>query len=214
MKNKRVAPIIIAAAGILLLLIAGICVKNRDNVPRILGDSNAPQTAVTGFFDALCEGDYELCAEYVSGYSELGLDRLPEKESERMIYNALLESYGCQLLGDIEVTGDGVRQRVLMTALDVGSMSDDISAEFMPTIERIMADFSDYDAMFDENGQYSELLIEETLCDILGRLLETPERYYSTQEMALELEFVGGEWKLMLSDRLVSVLTGGAGEEE
>ena len=214
MKKKLPAPVLMAAISILLLLIAGICVKNRDTVPKILGNSNAPQAAVTGFFDALTEGDYDQCAAFVSDYASLGFDHMPEKESERMIYECLLKSYGYQLLGGIETSGDGVYQRVLITALDVDRLSGDINERFMTAVEIKMGEFDDYGAMYDENGQYSELLIEATLTDILSELLSEPEKYYATAELRLELSFDGGEWKLVLSDELVRALTGDIGEEE
>lgn len=212
MKKKLTAPLLVAMASIILLLIAGICVKNRGTVPVIFGDSNAPQATVTGFFDALIQEDYELCADFVSGYASLGFDNTPDRESERMVYEALLSSYSFQILGDTELSSNGIYQPVLFTALKVDRLSDNINARFMSTIENCMNEYDDYSAMYDDNGQYSDQLIETAMVDILSELLEHPERYYVTEELRLELTFEQGEWRLVLSSELVKALTGNIGE--
>ncbi len=214
MKKKLTAPTLVAIISIALLLIAGFCVKNRATTPVILGDRTAPTNAVTGFFDALTAGEYDLCASFVSDYSSLGFDSVPEKESERMIYECLLDSYSYQLLGGVETSPEGVYQRALVTAFDVERLSVDINDRFVSALEEQMNEFDDYSAMFDKDGQYSAALIEATLVDILTELLAVPEYYYTTAELRLELTLTGGEWKLILSEELLSALTGSIGEEE
>ncbi len=213
MKARKFAPLYAAAASLVLLLIAGACIRLSGAAPKILGDSNAPQSAVTGFFDALCEGDYDRCPEYISGYSTIGLNGQPEGEIERMVYAALLDSFSYRLVGDVEQSSEGTYQRVQITAFSVSRLSGDIAARFMPVLEANMAASEDYDALFDENGQYSQQLIDQTLSIILGELLAEPESYYAVTDIAVELEFVKGEWRLIISDELAAVLTGSAGEE-
>ena len=83
-----------AAFTILIVLAALVlCFIGQNRGILFSRPSGNPQSAVTGFFNALKAGEYDTACSYLENYSSLGLERTPDTEEGQIMLSALKRSY-------------------------------------------------------------------------------------------------------------------------
>lgn len=186
------------------LCLLGISVGTLVSDP--VGD---PQEAVTGFFDALCAGDYDAAYPYLSGYSDLGLAKEPADPVAQMMSRALRESYSYELYGESSVDKLTARQELLFTYLSLPSIAQDVEAKTMEILEGFVQE-RPREELYDSENHYLPQVAQEAYSAAVKAVLEKPETYYNTTGIQLELQYVDGDWLLLPDRSLLSAINGGA----
>jgi len=197
-----VLTVLLCAAALLLSTLA---VSSGTLVARPGGD---PQEAVSAFFEELRAGDYEGAYARLSGCSGLGLEDPPGSEADRLLREALRQSYACTLIGASSVDALQAHQQMQFRYLDIPSLTEDLRRE---TLE-VMANFSRtraHNEIYDSNNDYLPEVAREAYTTALANTLEHAEDYYSTTDIQLSLRYSGDGWKIVPDAGLLKALAGG-----
>ena len=139
-----------------------------------------PQTAVTGFFNALKEGNYAEACRHVENYSSLGLENTPESEEGQLMFAALKRSYDYSLSESVALAGTKASQKVLVRYLDLNLV--DQAARSLSGIEYNTA---------------------------LRQVLADPETCCTSDFYDIPVTYTDGKWLMTLSGDLLTALQGG-----
>lgn len=143
-------------------------------------------------------------------HAGLGLEKEPESEAARLIYDALKASYHYELVGDCQVSMLTATQRVSMRYLDVKQLTsglEDLTQEKLKTIVQTR----DRDQVYDDKDQYLPAVTQEAYTDALKQVLKNAKSCYTQIEFDLTVEYSGGKWQLLTAPELLLALTGGIG---
>ena len=165
---------------LLVLLSFVLCVYGASGGVLFARPSGNPQDAVTGFFNALEAGNYDLACSYVDGYSSLGLENTPESEEGQLLFSALKRSYDYSLSGSCALAGTAASQKVLVRYLDLAAV--DAAAQAVAGEEYITA---------------------------LRQILADPDPYCTSDFYDIPVTYTNGTWTMTLGSDLLSALQGG-----
>ena len=196
--------VLLCAAGMLLAVVG--CFGGTV-IAKPTGD---PQEAVTAFFDSLIAGDYTVAYDRLRNYTSLGLENEPGTESGKMVYDALHDSYGYELIGSAEVDKLDAVQKVSFTYLSLpaldAAVADETQTQLRHLVQRLPSD-----EIYDQDNNYLPEITERAYLQALEQVLGSAADYYTTEEMYLDLNYSDGSWQITADNSLLSALNGGAG---
>ncbi len=172
--------------------------------------SGDPRSSVTEFFDALVTGDYETAYSLMDDYSDLGLAAQPESEAGKLIYDALMQSYHYELIGDCQVNMIQASQRVSLRYLDVAAVTsqlDELTAKKL----KILVQTMDHDQVYDKEDNYLPEITQQAYIQALEQALKDARSCYTTVEFDVSLKYTGGKWLVLTAPELLTALSGGTG---
>ncbi|MBQ8074773.1 MAG: hypothetical protein IJ237_02190 [Oscillospiraceae bacterium] len=172
------------AALTILIVLAALVLCFMGQIRGILfaRPSGNPQSAVTGFFDALKAGSYDTACSYLENYSSLGLDQMPASEEGQLMLSALKRSYDYSLSGNLVLLGTKASQKVLLRYLDLDALHEAAMAR------------TDLD--------YSSALRE---------ILSNPDSCCTSDFYDVTINYTDGKWLMVLDNDLLTALQGGRG---
>ena len=170
-----------------------------------------PSDTASAFLDAVLAEDYETAYSCLGNYSSLGLELTPETEESRLLYDALKESYGYTLRGNAEVNGLQARQTVALMHLNLKAVRNDAADRVAAPLEEL-AEKRPHDQIFDENGKVLSSVADEVYRTALAQALDTGNRYVTSSDIDILLEFINGRWLIRADENLLSALSGGAAD--
>ena len=142
--------------------------------------SGNPQSAVTGFFNALQAGSYDTACSYLENYASLGLDRTPESEEGQLMLSALKRSYDYSLSGNLILLGTKASQKVLLRYLDLDALHETAMAR------------TDVDYL-----------------SALREILSNPDSCCTSDFYDVTIQYTDGKWLMVLDTDLLTALQGG-----
>lgn len=195
---------IILAALAMLLCIVGL------NFGTIVSAPNGnPQDTVEAFYENIISGNYSEAYSYLSDYSDLGLENPPESEEGRMIFNALKSSYAYTIRGNCTRDTLHATQLVAFRYLNLamveeaaGGMINDLLNDVVQTRPKSQ--------VYDAEGNYLESVTDEVYRKALTEVLGDSEKYCTSSEFEVSLDYIDGEWLLNTDSRMIAALLGGA----
>lgn len=191
-----------AAAGIWLAL------NNMNASPVLVEQPEAARIRVVSMLDALCEGDYATVSGSLYGNPSLGLDRAAQDEVGQLFWDALADSYSYTLGEEFHATDSGVALDVVITALDIDSVTLNLRDRAQTLLEERVEEAEDTSEIYDENYDYREEFVMEVLYDAAQDALEQDARTI-TWEITLNLTYENGQWWIMPENALLEAVSGG-----
>lgn len=191
-----------AAAGIWLAL------NNRDASPVLVEQPAAAQNQVVTMLDALCARDYDTVSATLYGNPELGLGRTAKDSVGEMMWNAFADSVRYELAGEFYVTDSGVAQNVVITALELESLTENLRTRSQNLLEQRVEEAEDTSEIYDENNEYREEFVMAVLYDAAQDALQEDGRT-TVWELPLNLIYENGQWWIMPEDALLEAISGG-----
>jgi len=193
------------------ILLAALCVSmcGKSAAPAACFGTAAPKKAVTGFFDALCSGNYAAADEYVCDYSGLGLDGTPETSFEKSVFDALKKSYSYKLVGELRLSEerDSYIQTVEFTHINIDVLSEEINDiaqnQLVAMTENLFKE-----EIYDDDGEYRPELIDQVLVASLEQLTIGQENFCTTDTLEVELKNNSNKWCIVVSDELADAILG------
>ena len=167
-----------------------------------------PREVVLRFFDALANGDFEAAYACLDGVETLGLELVPEGESNRAVYEAMRDQFSAELYGECSVDGNVAYQQVTCHYFDLTAFKWEASSQAMIHISRY-ASTHPVSELYDDNNRYRADLMQEAWNQAVAELLQHPENYRSSGGMQLELRWHDGAWRIVPNEKLLQMLTGG-----
>ena len=197
-----VVAIVIAAAAMIL------CIFALNVGSMVSKTSGNPQDAVSGFFDAAIEGNYEKAATYLENYSSLGIEPAPDTEEGKAILEALRSSWSYTLRGEPQIDKLSATQKVAVRYLDLAGVEADAESRVDDILNGVVQS-RPREEVYDESNQYLESVTDEVYRTAVAQALENAESHYSSREVDIEVHFTDGKWKMVLSPELLNLLLGG-----
>lgn len=166
------------------------------------------RTQVNRMMDAVCSNDYATVGQLVQGMPDFGASRKPEDAVGALIWNAYIESISYELEGELYATDSGVAQDITITALDMTSVTGTLKDRSAALLEKRVAETKDADEIYDENNEYRESFVLDTLYDAAVQALEEDAQTV-TQSVTINMVYENGSWWIVSDSRLLSAISGG-----
>lgn len=185
-----------------------LCMDNQESIPVLLAPvEEAEQQAVT-LMDAVAAGDYAAAETMILGNPKLGVDRDPADVAGSMIWDAFVESYSYELVGDSYATDSGIAQNVRVSYLDIGSVTANLQTRAQTLLEQRVAAAEDMEAIYDENNDYEEAFVMEVLEDAVKDALREDAKS-TGMEFTINLVYRDGSWVVVSDSLLMTAISGG-----
>ena len=194
----------VLTAAALLLAVNAPSLKSMAAAPK-----ENPQETVINFFDALSRQDYREAYSYLDNYSSLGLENTANTVQAQLLYDALRGSYSYSLYGSCTREGLTAHQQILLRSLDLKALSADLKGAVNRAMESETQGKRESE-LVDENGDYLSTVTGAAYSAAIESLLNTGERYTATSGLELELRYENGAWKIVVDQKLLAALSGGA----
>lgn len=194
----------VLTAAALLLAVNAPSLKSMAAAPK-----ENPQETVINFFDALSRQDYREAYSYLDNYSSLGLENTANTVQAQLLYDALRGSYSYSLYGSCTREGLTAHQQILLRSLDLKALSADLKGAVNRAMENETQGKRESE-LVDENGDYLSTVTGAAYSAAIESLLNTGERYTATSGLELELRYENGAWKIVVDQKLLAALSGGA----
>ena len=185
-----------------------LSMNNLESIPVLLAPVEEARSQAEIMMDAVAAGDYETAGTVILGEPELGVDRLPEDEAGVMIWEAFVESYQYELIGECYATDSGVSQNVRVTYLDISSVTQNLRQRSQTLLEERIAQAENVSDLYDENNEFHEEFVMAALHDAVRDALREDAKQ-TTVEFTLNLVYRDGDWLVVLDSDLKSAISGG-----
>lgn len=209
MMIKRLFAAVFAALGIVSAAAAIYIGANfTDREPQLLTQPTVARNKVVMMMNAVCDGDYDQASQNILGTPSLGVDREAADEVGVLIWDAYQQSLSFELVGDCYTTGDGLAQNVVMTGLDIESVTANLKERSQTLLEQRVQEAEDISEVYDENNEYLESFVMDVLYDAAVQALEE-DAVESTVELTIKLRYQDGSWWVVADNALLDAISGG-----
>ena len=200
---------------ILISAIFSICAMLTAVVGPSLGTVYAstkgdPSATTAEFFNAIMEKDYSEAYKKLRDYTDLGMEIVPASEPAMLVNTALRDSYSYELTGGARIDKLSAVQPVRLQYMDINLAQEDIHSAVNMHIEKIV-DERDVSEIYDSNRNYLPEVTHEVYTMAVRTVMEHPEKYYTTVDINLPLEYVNNQWLIVADSALLKALNGNAG---
>lgn len=176
--------------------------------PMLLTPPDVARSKVIMLMNAVCDGDYEEASQSIYGTPSLGAEREAANEVGALIWAAFQDSISYELVGECYTTEQGLAQNVVVTCLDMTSVTEQLRERSQPMLEQRVAEAKNMDDIYDENNEYREDFVMDVLYDAASDALEENTREL-TMELTINLSYQNGKWWVIADEALLDVISGG-----
>lgn len=158
--------------------------------------------------EAICEGDYASASAQLVGAPDLGLDKASQSAVEQLLWDAYQGSCAFQEIGSLYVTETGLAQDVQFESLDLAAVLADTKLLWPQLLTSyVEAADSDSNRIYDENGEFTSEIIQQTLLEAAQQAL-TQEHAAVRTNLTLQLVYKNGHWQVKPTDALLNIIGG------
>lgn len=188
----------------------GICLalNNRDASPVLVEQPEAAGNQVQTMLDALVGQDYDTVSATLYGTPALGLSRDAQDPVGQLLWDAFADSISYELVGEFYVTDSGVACNVVITGLDMDSVTENLRERSQTLLEERVAQAEDTSEIYDENNEYREEFVMAVLYDAAQDALREDAKT-TVWEFPLNLIYENGQWWIMPESALLEAISGG-----
>ena len=181
--------------------------NNLDSIPVLLAPVEEAENQARALMDAVAKGDYAAAEKLILGNPKLGVDRDPADAVGVLIWEAFVESYSYEMVGDCFATDSGIAQNVKVSFLDINSVTENLRERSQVLLETRVAEAEDVDEIYDENNDYKEQFVMEVLKDAVTDALKEDALMTGT-EFTMNLVYRDGNWVVVSDSDLLAAISG------
>lgn len=185
-----------------------LCMNYLDAKPMLLTPPDVARSKVIMLLNAVSDGDYDEASQSIYGTPSLGVEREAATEVGALIWAAFQDSFAYELVGECYTTEQGLAQDVVVTCLDMTSVTEQLRERSQPMLEQRVADAKNMDDIYDENNEYREEFVMDVLYDAASDALEENTREL-TMELTINLSYQNGKWWVIADEALLDAISGG-----
>lgn len=185
-----------------------LCLQSLDKEPVLLRRPDAAVSRVDDLFRSVSEDDYTAASRLIYGEPDLGGDREHMEKISAMIWDAYVDSFRYELVGDCVPTDIGVAQQVTVTYLDITGVTDGLQDRSRALLQQRVAEAEDVEEIYDENNNYRPDFVDGVVTDAAREALREDASYLET-ELTVELVYVRGQWWILADQALMQAISGG-----
>ena len=192
------------------MAVLGICLAlgNTQAGPVILRLPVEAEQKVRTVLDALVEGDYDTVSAGISGSPDLGIHRQPADPAGQLVWEALAGSFSWENAGDFYATDTGVAVDVVISFMDVDSVTRNLQQRAQNLLQKRVAQAEDTDEIYNEHNEYRDDVILEVLQEAARDALKE-DAQWTTRNVTLNLIRENGSWQIVPDEALLAALSGG-----
>ena len=206
---KKLLAVILMLIG---LGLAGVTVylgiTNRNSEPVLLTPPDEPRGKVVAMMDAVCANDYKTATGFIYGTPDLGISREAADPVGVMIWEAFESSVSYELVGECYPTEQGLAQNVVLTCLDITSITDSLRTRSQQLLEQRVAEAEDVSEIYNENNEYREDFVMAVLYDAAKDAVREDARTM-TVELTVNLRYQDDNWWIIADEALLDAISGG-----
>ena len=158
--------------------------------------------------DAICAGDYSTAAAQLEGTPDLGLDGTFQSEVGQLLWDAYRESCSYQSVGELYATETGLAQDISFEALNLEAVLADAKERWTRLFTAQADAAEDSNALYDENGEFKNELIQQTLLEAVRQALAQSTARTHTS-LTLQLVYSDSRWQVKPTGELLNAIGGG-----
>lgn len=206
---KKILAVILALVGICAATAAVYLSMNYLNAkPMLLTPPDVARSKVIMLMNAVSDGNYEEASQAIYGTPSLGAEREAATEVGVLIWEAFQDSFSYELVGECYTTEQGLAQNVVVTCLDMTSVTEQLRGRSQPMLEQRVAEAQNMADIYDENNEYREDFVMDVLYDAASDALEENTREM-TMELTINLSYQNGKWWVIADEALLDAISGG-----
>lgn len=194
----------IVAAGFAV----GLTRNNLDSIPVLLAPVEEAEAQAQALMDAVAKGDYHTAESLILGNPKLGVDREAADAVGVMIWDAFVDSYSYEMVGESFATDSGVAQKVKASYLDISSVTKTLRERSQALLEERVAQAENVDEIYDQNNEYKESFVMEVLKDAVTAALQE-DAQMTELEITINLVYRDGKWVVASDSALMTAISGG-----
>lgn len=200
--------LVFIAAGIVAAGITFEVAKNNlDSIPMLLAPVEEAEAQAEALMEAVAKGDYATAGTLILGNPKLGVDRDPADKAGIMIWEAFVESYRYEMIGESFATDSGIAQKVQVTYLDISSVTKNLKERSQLLLEERVGQAENVDDIYDENNNYREDFVMDVLHDaVVDALAEDAEM--TGADFTINLVYRDGQWLVVSDSALMAAISG------
>jgi hypothetical protein len=200
----------------LVFILAGVAVagfavetakNNLDSIPVLLAPVEEAESQAVALMEAVSNGDYATAGTLILGNPKLGVDRDPADAVGVMIWDAFVESYSYEMVGESFATDSGIAQNVKVSYLKISSVTKNLRERSQTLLEERVAQAEDVDEIYDENNDYKESFVMEVLKDAVSDAL-AEDAEMTGAEFTINLVYRDGNWVVVSDSALLAAISG------
>ena len=208
----KVAKLIAALFGVAGVCAAALCVhlalENKNASPVLVEQPESAREQVEVMMDAVSRNDYAAASQVIKGNPVFGADRTPADQVSAMIWNAFVESVSYELVGELYATDSGVAQNIVVTTLDMGSVTANLKERSEKLLEERVSEAEDPHEVYDENNEYREDFVMKVLYDAAVEALKEDAKTLQ-HEVTINMIYENGSWWIVPDSGLLNAISGG-----
>lgn len=180
-----------------------LALLSLNRVPLLWRVPEEAALCTQNLMEAICEGDYASASAQLVGAPDLGLDKASQSAVEQLLWEAYQGS------GGLYVTETGLAQDVQFESLDLAAVLADTKLLWPQLLTSyVEAANSDPDSdIYDENGEFTDEIIQQTLLEAARQAL-TQEHAAVRTALTLQLVYKNGHWQVKPTDALLNIIGG------
>jgi len=125
-----------------------------------------------------------------------------------LIWNALCDSMSYELVGDCYGTEAGLAQDLIISCLDITSVTSVLKDRSQQMLEQRVEEAEDLDDVYDEDLQYREDFVMDVLYDTAAAALEA-DAATMTAELTVNMVYQNEAWWIIADRNLLDAISGG-----
>ena len=125
-----------------------------------------------------------------------------------MLWKAFTESQTYELKGGCVADNSGLTQQVVMTYLDISSVTENLSDRSEAILSKRIEAAENIDEIYDENNEYREEVVMDALQEAVSAALKEDAKLTSV-ELTLNLIYRDNQWWIVSNSQLMSAISGG-----
>lgn len=213
MKAKKILSGILAAIFALLGIATtamGIYVSFQSigASPVLLETPEAAIQQIGLMLDKVQQGDYNGAGAMMQGSPDLGVDRKASDEVGVLIWEAFVDSFTYEIVGECYATDSGVAQDLRITCLEISSVTASLRERSRSKLEELLASAEDISDVYDENNNYREDVVMAVLYEAAQDAL-AQDAQTVTYEVTVNLVHDEDRWWIIPDDALLKAISGG-----
>ena len=194
-----------AVAAVVLTL--GVTARALNSSPKILEVPADAAEKVVGLMDAVSDGDYARASGCLLGNPSLGVDREPDSDVGKAVWNAFTDSFTYTLEGDLYATDTGLAQNVRVSFLELDSITTGLNERAQELLKQRVEEADRLQDVYDETYGYRSEVINEVLLQDVEEALQTRAQTTAV-ELTLNLVYQDDHWWVSPANDLLNAISG------
>lgn len=200
--------IVFGIAGIVVMAgSVGLAVKSLDAPVRLSETPVAAMERSEELMEAVSRGDFEAAGNCLYGQPNLGVDRQPEDDMGKKIWDAFVSSISYEFTSDCYATDSGISRDASITSLDIASAGTKLQSRVKAILDKQVAEAEDMTQLYDENNNLREEMVMAALSQAVNDALKE-DTTTITRDVTMNLIFREGQWWVVPDQALLQAISG------